>query len=164
MAAQLSASTLSQYVLHLQITLDTRDILIEATATDLSKAKVVLATLCTMFSEHCSTPFEIEPVEVVDAAGNSQSKEAPQLLLSSRVEERITLGTRIVASMLIRGSLPCIARKFVNSECWCRLSHYRQPAAESGGGIHKSRPGAEPVGRRNCKASESHGAQCHTCC
>lgn len=59
----------------LQITLDTRDVFIECTATDLTKAKTVLNTMCTMFSEYCSTPFEVEPVEVVDAFGHSHGEQ-----------------------------------------------------------------------------------------
>ena len=55
----------------MQVTLETRDIFIECTATDLTKAKVVLNTVCTMFSEYCSTSYEVEPVEVVDALKNS---------------------------------------------------------------------------------------------
>ena len=58
----------------LQITLDTRDVFIECTATDLTKAKTVLNTMCTMFSEYCSTPFEVEPVEVIDAFGQSHGE------------------------------------------------------------------------------------------
>ena len=57
----------------MQLTLDTRDVFIECTATDLAKARIVLNTVTTMFSEYCSTPFEVEPVEVVDASGESQS-------------------------------------------------------------------------------------------
>ena len=44
---------------------------IECTATDLTKAKVVLNTIVCMFAEYCTKPFEVEPVEVVDAAGQS---------------------------------------------------------------------------------------------
>lgn len=55
----------------LQISLDTRDVFIECTATDLTKAKVVLNTIVCMFAEYCTKPFEVEPVEVVDAAGQS---------------------------------------------------------------------------------------------
>jgi phenylalanyl-tRNA synthetase beta subunit len=55
-----------------QITLDTRDVFIECTATDLAKANVVLNTVTTMFSEYCSAPFEVEPVEVIDALGTAQ--------------------------------------------------------------------------------------------
>jgi len=55
---------------HSAITLDTRDIFIECTATDLTKAKVALNTVVCMFSEYCSSPFEVEPVEVIDASGS----------------------------------------------------------------------------------------------
>ena len=65
-----------------QITLATRDVFIECTATDLAKANVVLNTLVAMFSEYCSTPFEVEPVEVVDAFGKSHGALIP---LSSQI-------------------------------------------------------------------------------
>lgn len=51
------------------ISLDTKDVFIECTATDLNKAKIVLNTMVTMFSEYCATPFTIEPVDVVDCTG-----------------------------------------------------------------------------------------------
>ena len=51
--------------------MDTRDIFIECTATDLTKAKVVLNTVCCMFAEYCERPFEVEPVRVVDAFGKA---------------------------------------------------------------------------------------------
>ncbi len=54
---------------HTQISLDTKNVLIECTATDLTKAEIVLQTVCAMFSQHCSQPFTMEPVEVVDATG-----------------------------------------------------------------------------------------------
>jgi len=57
---------------HSAISLDTRDVFIECTATDLTKAKVVLNTVVCMFAEYCAAPFEVEPVAVVDAAGHSQ--------------------------------------------------------------------------------------------
>ena len=57
-----------------QITVETKDVFIECTATDLAKAEIVLNTLCTMFSEYCSQPFEVEPVEVVDASGISHGE------------------------------------------------------------------------------------------
>lgn len=59
------------------ITLQTRDIFIECTATDAWKASMVLDTMVTMFSEYCERPFEIEPVEVVGADGSS--KQYPEL-------------------------------------------------------------------------------------
>lgn len=60
----------------MQISVATKDIFIECTATDFAKAKIVLNTLCTMFSEYCTTPYEIEPVEVIDAFGDSHGEKA----------------------------------------------------------------------------------------
>lgn len=53
------------------ISLDTRDVLVECTATDLTKAKVVLNTVVSMFSQYCAEPFSFEQVEVVDAFGEA---------------------------------------------------------------------------------------------
>jgi len=53
------------------LTLETRDVLIECTATDLTKAKVVLNTVVAMFSQYCAEPFSYEQVEVLDAFGAS---------------------------------------------------------------------------------------------
>ncbi|KNC95982.1 phenylalanine-tRNA ligase, beta subunit [Spizellomyces punctatus DAOM BR117] len=56
---------------HSKIKLSTKNIFIECTATDLTKAKIVLNTVVTMFSQYCSKPFTVEPVEVVHADGTS---------------------------------------------------------------------------------------------
>jgi phenylalanyl-tRNA synthetase beta chain len=40
---------------------------IECTATDLTKANIVLNTMCSMFGEYCKDKFTVEPVEVVYA-------------------------------------------------------------------------------------------------
>jgi len=48
---------------HSKITLKTKNVFIECTCTDLTKGKIVLDTLVTMFSQYCSKPFTIEPVE-----------------------------------------------------------------------------------------------------
>jgi phenylalanyl-tRNA synthetase beta chain len=51
---------------HSKITLATRDIFIEATATDLAKAHTVVNTLCAMFAEYTEpAAFCVEQVEVV---------------------------------------------------------------------------------------------------
>jgi phenylalanyl-tRNA synthetase beta chain len=47
-----------------KITLGTKNVFIECTATDLTKANIVLDTVVTMFSEYCSMPFTVEPVIV----------------------------------------------------------------------------------------------------
>ncbi|KAJ7978803.1 phenylalanine--tRNA ligase beta subunit, cytoplasmic [Quillaja saponaria] len=56
---------------HSAITLETKNVFIECTATDLTKAKIVLNTMVTMFSEYCKNKFIIEPVEVISSDGSS---------------------------------------------------------------------------------------------
>ncbi len=36
--------------------------------------QVVLNTVACMFAEYCSTPFEVEPVEVIDSFGESHGE------------------------------------------------------------------------------------------
>ncbi len=52
-----------------KITLDTKNVFIECTGTDLTKTKVVLDTIVTMFSAYCATPFAIEAADVVQPDG-----------------------------------------------------------------------------------------------
>jgi phenylalanyl-tRNA synthetase beta chain len=54
-----------------KITLGTTNVFIECTATDLTKANIVLDTVVAMFSEYCAKPFTVEPVRVnfVDQQG-----------------------------------------------------------------------------------------------
>mmetsp|Transcript_7565 Transcript_7565/g.9437 ORF Transcript_7565/g.9437 Transcript_7565/m.9437 type:complete len:654 (+) Transcript_7565:16-1977(+) len=47
-----------------KITLNTTNVFIECTATDLTKANIVLDTVVSMFSEYCAKPFSVEPVKV----------------------------------------------------------------------------------------------------
>ncbi|XP_042501579.1 phenylalanine--tRNA ligase beta subunit, cytoplasmic-like [Macadamia integrifolia] len=56
---------------HSAITLKTKNVFIECTATDLTKAKIVLNTMVTTFSVYCERKFEVEPVEVVSSDGKS---------------------------------------------------------------------------------------------
>ncbi|XP_054821886.1 phenylalanine--tRNA ligase beta subunit, cytoplasmic [Prosopis cineraria] len=56
---------------HSAITLETKNVFIECTATDLTKAKIVLNTMVTAFSEYCEKKFVIEPVEVISSNGKS---------------------------------------------------------------------------------------------
>lgn len=50
---------------HSKITLNTKNILIECTAIDLTKAKIVLNTIVCAFSQYCKTKYTIEMVEVL---------------------------------------------------------------------------------------------------
>ncbi|KAM4770733.1 phenylalanine--tRNA ligase beta subunit [Rhinophrynus dorsalis] len=54
---------------HSKINLNTRNVFIECTATDLTKAKIVLDIVVTMFSEYCAQPFTVEAAEVIYSDG-----------------------------------------------------------------------------------------------
>ncbi|KAM7269278.1 hypothetical protein ACFE04_024775 [Oxalis oulophora] len=56
---------------HSAITLKTKNVFIECTATDLTKANIVLNTIVTTFSEFCERKFEVEPVQVLYPDGHS---------------------------------------------------------------------------------------------
>lgn len=48
-----------------KVTLRTRNILIECTATDVTKANIVLNILVATFSRYCERKYEVEPVQIV---------------------------------------------------------------------------------------------------
>ncbi|KAM8804923.1 SYFB ligase, partial [Eudromia elegans] len=56
---------------HTKIGLNTRNIFIECTGTDNTKAKTVLDILVTMFSEYCEEPFSVEAAEVIYPNGKT---------------------------------------------------------------------------------------------
>ncbi|KYR01852.1 phenylalanine-tRNA ligase [Tieghemostelium lacteum] len=56
---------------HSKITLNTKNVFIEVTATDKTKANIVLNTMLTMFSGYCKKPYTMEQVEVVDQHGKT---------------------------------------------------------------------------------------------
>ncbi|KZW04107.1 phenylalanyl-tRNA synthetase [Exidia glandulosa HHB12029] len=57
---------------HSKITLNTRNVFLDVTATDQTKLDIVLNMLVTMFSEYCEEPFTIEPIRVVLPDGTSK--------------------------------------------------------------------------------------------
>lgn len=56
---------------HSKITLQTKNVFIECTATDLAKAKIVLDTLVCMFSQYCKDKYQVEYCEVVYPDGKT---------------------------------------------------------------------------------------------
>ncbi|XP_074154723.1 phenylalanine--tRNA ligase beta subunit [Sminthopsis crassicaudata] len=56
---------------HSKITLKTRNVFIECTGTDLTKAKIVLDVIVTMFSEYCEKQFTAEAAEVIYPDGKT---------------------------------------------------------------------------------------------
>ena len=95
---------------HSKITLNTKNIFIEITATDLEKASIVLDTVVTMFSQYCAKAFTIEPVKVVDELNGNLKTVYPKL---EYTKERTTieiinqilgidLDSKLMASLLFK--------------------------------------------------------------
>uniref|UniRef100_A0A0G4GKK2 phenylalanine--tRNA ligase n=1 Tax=Chromera velia CCMP2878 TaxID=1169474 RepID=A0A0G4GKK2_9ALVE len=59
---------------HSKISTKTKNVFIECTATDLTKAQIVLNTVVAMFSKHCAKAFTVEPVRVEYDAAHPMSK------------------------------------------------------------------------------------------
>lgn len=57
---------------HSRITLNTKNVFIEVTATDQHKANIVLDTIVTAFSYHCKNQFTCEACEVISADGSKR--------------------------------------------------------------------------------------------
>ena len=76
---------------HSKITLDTKNVFIECTATDLTKANIVLDTVVTMFSEYCAKPFTVVPVKVdyQDDSGNIVDSYVSPMLSKRRETAKI---------------------------------------------------------------------------
>jgi len=81
-----------------KITLNTTNVFVECTATDLTKANIVLDTVVTMFSEYCAQPFHVEPVRVdyVDGSG----KVANSYVSPALPTRRVRAGVDFINSMI----------------------------------------------------------------
>jgi phenylalanyl-tRNA synthetase beta chain len=88
-----------------KITLDTRNVFIECTATDLTKANIVLDTVVCMFSQYCAVPFQVEPVVVnyYCSGGSAQGGEevlersdTTPLLSSRRVRANVKMCNSLI--------------------------------------------------------------------
>ena len=63
---------------HSKITLNTKNVFIDITATDKTKLEIVNQMIVSMFSGYCSEPFTIEPVKII-STHNGESRETPDL-------------------------------------------------------------------------------------
>ncbi|KAF3491656.1 uncharacterized protein GIQ15_01173 [Arthroderma uncinatum] len=63
---------------HSKITLDTRNVFMEITATDKTKLEIVMNIMVTMFSQCTEEPFTIEPIKIV-SEHNKESRQVPTL-------------------------------------------------------------------------------------
>lgn len=97
---------------HSKIKLETKNVFIEVTAVDRTKALTVLDTMVTMFGEYTSTLFEVEQVEVVETSGVSHFTpdftprvvEAPLSYLDSAIGVKISKDK--VVDYLLRMGVP----------------------------------------------------------
>ena len=97
---------------HSKITLNTKNIFIEVTGKDHKKSKIVLDTICSMFSEYCSDNFNCEAVEIRTCEGRcltpkmevrTEKCSAKQMCLKSGITD---LSPETVADLLCRMYLP----------------------------------------------------------
>ncbi|KAK3622836.1 phenylalanine--tRNA ligase subunit beta [Elasticomyces elasticus] len=63
---------------HSKITLETRNVFIDITATDKTKLELTNHIIVTMFSQYCEEPFTVEPVKIV-SEHNGETRETPDL-------------------------------------------------------------------------------------
>ncbi|KFY06693.1 hypothetical protein V492_07837 [Pseudogymnoascus sp. VKM F-4246] len=63
---------------HSKITLKSRNVFIECTATDKTKVEIVNNIVVSMFSQYCAEPFTIEPVKVI-SEHNGETRITPDL-------------------------------------------------------------------------------------
>ena len=61
-----------------KITLNTRNVFMEITATALTKLEIVNNIMVSMFSQYCAEPFTIEPIEVI-SRHNEETRQTPDL-------------------------------------------------------------------------------------
>lgn len=55
---------------HSKITVETTNVFIEITATDLTKLEIVTDMMVTMFSMYCADPFTVEPIKIISEHNN----------------------------------------------------------------------------------------------
>lgn len=97
---------------HSKISLNTQNIFFEVTATDLTKASIVLDTLVTMFSQYCDKPFTVEPVQTHLPSGEvlTYPKLAQRTETISPYKANSTIGVSLssdrIAELLTKMCLP----------------------------------------------------------
>jgi len=99
---------------HSKITLNTKNVFIEITATDYQKAKVVLDILTTSFSCYCKDKFSVEMVEVTDS--DKKTDLFPKLEYREEVIvpkwANLKIGTRLSANAMAK----LLTKMFLKSE------------------------------------------------
>jgi phenylalanyl-tRNA synthetase beta chain len=69
-----------------KITLDTKNVFMEVTATDKTKLEIVVNIMMTMFSQYAAEEFTVEPIQII-SDHNGQSRQVPNLTPRATVAE-----------------------------------------------------------------------------
>jgi len=80
---------------HSKLTLDTKNVLIEVTALDLTKARVVLDTVVTMFSRYCKQQFSCETLNVEYEFDSARNASFPDLEYRKTTVSRNYINNRL---------------------------------------------------------------------
>ncbi|XP_048845163.1 phenylalanine--tRNA ligase beta subunit [Brienomyrus brachyistius] len=99
---------------HSKISLNTKNVFIECTATDLTKAKIVLDMVVTMFSEYCEEPFTVEETEVVYPDGRTVMY--PELEYRTEILSGDFINTRVGISEDAESIARLLTRMYLRSE------------------------------------------------
>lgn len=108
---------------HSKITQDTKNVFIEVTAIDMTKARVVLDIMVTMFSEHCTAAFTVEPVTVITKTAKGEQSSAVYPLWDQPTLEcsvkyiNGAVGTKLSAEeMIALLKKMCVPAKVISAE------------------------------------------------
>ncbi|XP_043848385.1 phenylalanine--tRNA ligase beta subunit [Dromiciops gliroides] len=99
---------------HSKITLKTRNVFIECTGTDLTKAKIVLDVIVTMFSEYCEKQFTVEAAEVIYPDGKSYMY--PELAYRKEMVKADLINKQIGISETPASLAKLLTRMYLKSE------------------------------------------------
>ena len=94
-----------------KITLNTKNVFMEVTATDKTKLEIVVNMMMAMFSQYASEQFTVEPIQII-SDHNGQSRQVPDLTPRSTVAEvdyinactGVSLSQQDICSLLTRMS------------------------------------------------------------
>nr|XP_023674576.1 phenylalanine--tRNA ligase beta subunit [Paramormyrops kingsleyae] len=114
---------------HSKISLNTKNVFIECTATDLTKAKIVLDMVVTMFSEYCEEPFTIEETEVVYPDGRTILY--PELEYRTEILSGDFINTRVGISEDAESIARLLTRMCLRSEVQGDRIHVEIPPTRS---------------------------------
>jgi phenylalanyl-tRNA synthetase beta chain len=98
---------------HSKLTLETKNVFIECTATDLTKANIVLDTVVAMFSEYCAVPYTVLPVLVQyeDDSGNIVDSYVTPKLSTRREQARVDFCNSLIGINISAAEMQTLCNK-----------------------------------------------------